>query len=141
MANNLAEKIKAEQKKLEGLKQKRAAIDESIRKSEAALARYRMAEESSQYNVIAEAAAGSGISVEALIAALKGGDMLSLQEQIEAAATTLGGTAAAEKDAARDTEDEAADGEAGEDTEYEDTGYEDTEDEKGFGSGFGGGIF
>lgn len=86
MANrDLNEKIKQESKKLKALREKRAELDQKIKKSESILERYQLMQNNEQYEAIQKATENSGLSIDDILSALDSGDMLGLQERIEAA--------------------------------------------------------
>ena len=83
-----SEKLKAliekEEKNLEKYRAKKAEYDEKIRKSEVKLNEYKMIENSEKLNALAITAQKKGLSLDDIFTALQKGDLLSLQEQIEA---------------------------------------------------------
>lgn len=81
----LAEKIKMESEKLATLTKKRNDLDKKIKKVEANLEKYKLIQNNNKYSAIEESAQVMGVSVEDVLAALKSGDMISLQERMEAA--------------------------------------------------------
>lgn len=86
MANrDLNEKIMQESEKLKGLREKRAEIDQKIKKSESILERYQLMQNNEQYEAIQKATENSGLSIDDILSALNSGDMLGLQERMEAA--------------------------------------------------------
>lgn len=86
MANrDLNEKIKQESEKLKALREKRAELDQKIKKSESILERYRLMQNNEQYEAIQKAIENSGLSIDDMLSALNSGDMLGLQERMEAA--------------------------------------------------------
>lgn len=86
MANrDLSEKIKQESEKLKGLREKRAELDQKIKKSESILERYQLMQNNEQYEAIQKATKNSGLSIDDILSALNTGDMLGLQERMEAA--------------------------------------------------------
>lgn len=86
MANrDLNEKIKQESEKLKGLREKRAELDQKIKKSESVLERYQLMQNNEQYEAIQKATENSGLSIDDILSALNSGDMLGLQERMEAA--------------------------------------------------------
>ena len=70
----LSEKIEMETAKLATLTKKRDDLDKKIKKVQANLEKYKLIQNSNKYSAI-----------EDVLAALKSGDMLSLQERMEAA--------------------------------------------------------
>ena len=81
----LAEKIEMESAKLDTLTKKRNDLDKKIKKVEANLEKYKLIQNNNKYSAIEESAQIMGVSVEDVLAALKSGDMISLQERMEAA--------------------------------------------------------
>lgn len=81
----LAEKIEMETAKLATLTKKRDDLDKKIKKVQANLEKYKLIQNSNKYSAIEESAQIMGVSIEDVLAALKSGDMLSLQERMEAA--------------------------------------------------------
>lgn len=81
----LAEKIEMESAKLVTLIKKRNDLDKKIKKVEANLEKYKLIQNNNKYSAIEESAQVMGVSVEDVLAALKSGDMISLQERMEAA--------------------------------------------------------
>lgn len=80
---DIVEKIEKEEKRLKGLKARRAELDKKIKKSEDDLERYRLMEQSDNYTALMEAAKGTGVSISDILSALQSGDLLGLQEHIE----------------------------------------------------------
>ena len=81
----LSEKIEMETAKLATLTKKRDDLDKKIKKVQANLEKYKLIQNSNTYSAIEESAQIMGVSIEDVLAALKSGDMLSLQERMEAA--------------------------------------------------------
>lgn len=81
----LTEKIKMETVKLATLTKKRDDLDRKIKKVQANLEKYKLIQNSDKYSAIEESAQIMGVSIEDVLAALKSGDMLSLQERMEVA--------------------------------------------------------
>jgi len=81
----LAEKIEMETAKLATLTKKRDDLDRKIKKVQANLEKYKLIQNNNKYSAIEESAQVMGVSIEDVLAALKSGDMLSLQERMEAA--------------------------------------------------------
>lgn len=94
----LAMTIAKERKLLQSYEAKEAEYAEKIRKSKAKLQQLEMMEDSQKYNAMAAAVKASGVSMEDILAALQSGDLLALQERMEAA----------QVEAADETEDENA---------------------------------
>ena len=84
----LAEKIAQEQAKLDELLKKRTALDRKIKKAQSSLEKLQLIQNNERYSAIEEATQGTGLSVEDILAALKSGDLLGLQERMEAAQGT-----------------------------------------------------
>lgn len=80
----LTEKIEMETAKLATLTKKRDDLDRKIKKVQENLEKYKLIQNSNKYSAIEESAQIMGVSIEDVIAALKSGDMLSLQERMEA---------------------------------------------------------
>lgn len=90
MAKNLNDKIKQETERLNELREKREDIDTKIRKSEEALKKYRLLQNSVQYEEIQKATEELGISITEIIEALKSGkDMAGLQKRVELAKVNM----------------------------------------------------
>ena len=88
MANrDLNEKIKQESEKLKVLREKMAELDQKIKKAESVLERYQLMQNNEQYEAIQKATENSGLSIDDILSALHSGDMLGLQERMEAAKT------------------------------------------------------
>lgn len=81
----LAEKIEMETAKLATLTKKRDDLDRKIKKVQANLEKYKLIQNNNKYSAIEESAQVMGVSIEDVLAALKSGDMLSLQERMKAA--------------------------------------------------------
>lgn len=81
----LAEKIEIETQKLATLTKKRDDLDRKIKKVQGNLEKYKLIQNSNKYSAIEESAQVMGVSIEDVLAALKSGDMLSLQELMESA--------------------------------------------------------
>ena len=84
MTRDLNKKIEQESEKLKNLQEKRAELDQKIKKSESILDRYYLMKNSEQYEAIQRATENTGLSIEDILSALKSGDMLGLQERMEA---------------------------------------------------------
>ena len=76
--------IQEENKKLAKLEGKKADIDRKIKQVKANIERYTLMKDSKQMNALSNALDGKGISIEDIMAAVANGDMLSLQEKMEA---------------------------------------------------------
>lgn len=83
-SEKLTELITKEKNSLKKLYEKRAEIDAKIKKGEAKLQEYEMMSNSQQFGTLTSAISKSGLSVDDLLAAIKSGDLLSLQEKMEA---------------------------------------------------------
>ena len=92
----MREKIEREQRKLEGLLTKRDELNKRIRKTELIISNYRLMENDQKMSAMNDLAESAGISVEDIMTALQGGELLTLQKKIEAA-----------KESGTDPEDEA----------------------------------
>lgn len=77
--------IAKEKAKLEKLVEKRNEIDEQIKQCEVKLNEYEMMANSQKYDALASVVKQSGLALEDVVAALKNGDLLGLQERMEAA--------------------------------------------------------
>lgn len=83
-SEKLTELINKERSNLKKLTEKKAEIDAKIKKCEAKLQEYEMMSNSQQFGTLTSAISKSGLSVDDLLSALKNGDLLSLQEKMEA---------------------------------------------------------
>lgn len=83
-SEQLKKAIANEEERLAGYKEKRTELDDKIRKSEAKIRELKMMANSKTFDALAGLVEQKGLSVEDLITALKGGDLLGLQEQMEA---------------------------------------------------------
>lgn len=83
-SEKLTELINKERSNLKKLTEKKAEIDAKIKKSESKLQEYEMMSNSQQFGTLTSAISKSGLSVDDLLSALKNGDLLSLQEKMEA---------------------------------------------------------
>ena len=81
-SKNLNEKIKAEEKKLEALKNKRGEIDKKIQGIEDELEKYRLMVNNSKFIELQNAAKEIGVSVDDVLTAMKKGSLTELQNQI-----------------------------------------------------------
>lgn len=84
-SEKLTQAIEKERKLLAGYKKKRAEYDEKIKKSEGRLHQYEMMQRSEQFAAVSAVVAENGLSIEEVLAALQNGDLLALQERMEAA--------------------------------------------------------
>lgn len=81
-SKNLNEKIKAEEKKLEALKNKRGEIDKKIQGIEDELEKYRLMVNNSKFIELQNAAKEIGVSVDDVLTAMQKGSFTELQNQI-----------------------------------------------------------
>lgn len=81
-SKNLNEKIKAEEKKLEALKNKRGEIDKKIQGIEDELEKYRLMVNNSKFIELQNAAKEIGVSVDDVLTAMQKGSLTELQNQI-----------------------------------------------------------
>ena len=81
----LAAAIEKEKKNLAGYEAKITEYEEKARKSRAKLNQYEMMEKSEKFGALTEAVQTTGVSIEDILMALQTGDLLALQEQMEAA--------------------------------------------------------
>lgn len=81
-SKNLNEKIKAEEKKLEALKNKRDEIDKKIQGIEDELEKYRLMVNNSKFIELQNAAKEIGVSVDDVLTAMQKGSLTELQNQI-----------------------------------------------------------
>lgn len=81
-SKNLSEKIKAEEKKLEALKNKRDEIDKKIQGIEGELEKYRLMVNNSKFIELQNAAKEIGVSVDDVLTAMQKGSLTELQNQI-----------------------------------------------------------
>lgn len=106
---SLSERIKQESAKLDELMAKKADLDRKIKKSQEKLEKYRLVQNNEKFSAIEKATQGTGVSMDELLAALQSGDLIGLQERIEAERA---------KAEAEENEDEleGEDGESGQET-------------------------
>lgn len=83
MSEKLTLLIEKEESNLKRYKAKRAEYDEKVRKSESKLREYKTMQNSEKFNDFSAIVQKNGLSVEDILTALKNGDLLSLQEQME----------------------------------------------------------
>lgn len=83
----LTEKITQETERLKELLQKRAVLERKIKKTQETLERYQLIQNNEKYSAIEKATKDTGVSVEDILSALQTGDILGLQERMEAAQT------------------------------------------------------
>ena len=81
-SKNLNEKIKAEEKKLEALKNKRGEIDKKIQGIEDELEKYRLMVNNAKFIELQNAAKEIGVSVDDVLTAMQKGSLTELQNQI-----------------------------------------------------------
>lgn len=90
MKNSNSESLKTlmenEQKRLATLKEKRAAIDEKIRKSEGVIQKYTLMQNSAKFSSLTDILQNTGLAFDEILSAIQSGDLLSLQEKLEAKA-------------------------------------------------------
>lgn len=79
----LAEKINQETEKLNKLMEKRTELDRKIKKTQERLEKYKLIQNNQKFTALEEATVGAGVSVEDILAALRGGDLIALQERME----------------------------------------------------------
>ena len=84
-SDKLSELIKKEKENLQKLKSRRAGLDEKIKKSEAKLQEYEMMNNNQMFGAMSSIVKKSGLSMNDVLVALQSGDLVSLQEQMEAA--------------------------------------------------------
>lgn len=77
--------IEKEKANLQKLRNRRDELDEKIKKSEAKLNEYEMMNNNKKFGAMASILTQSGLSMDDVLAALQSGDLVSLQEQMEAA--------------------------------------------------------
>ena len=77
--------IEKEKKNLVKFKAKKAEYDEKVKKTEAKLQQYEMLQNNDKFNALTNIVQQSGLSMEDVFAALQSGNLLDLQEQMEAA--------------------------------------------------------
>lgn len=84
-SEKLNELITREKNSLKKLYEKRAEIDAKIKKGETKLQEYEMMSNSQQFGALTSVISKNGLSVDDLLAAIQNGDLLTLQEKLEAA--------------------------------------------------------
>lgn len=86
MADNkdITEKLEKIQKKIDSLKRQKEEIEAKIKKAQDEYDKYNSILNQKKFNEMNEVLLANGISVNELLAAIKNGDVLSLQEHIEA---------------------------------------------------------
>lgn len=84
MASNLEEMIKKEEGNLKRYKDKMAEYATKVKATESRLAELNMMKDSQQLNQIQNMMSQNGLSMADFLAALQSGDMLTLQEKMEA---------------------------------------------------------
>lgn len=80
---SLDELIAEETVKLDRLNERRARIDEAIKKSKANISKYTLAKDTAKVTALSNALDGKGVSLDDVLAAIQAGDLLSLQEKME----------------------------------------------------------
>ena len=83
--DKLAALIAREKKNLENYRAKSAEYADKAKKTEAKLARLEMMQDSKKFTALSDVVKQSGLSMEDVFMALQSGDLLSLQERMEAA--------------------------------------------------------
>ena len=86
-SDKLSTLIEKEKATLQKLRNRRSELDDKIKKSEAKLHEYEMMDNNKKFGAMASIVTQSGISMDDVLAALQSGDLVSLQEQMEAAQT------------------------------------------------------
>ena len=86
-SEKLNAQIEKEKANLDKLLKQKEALDAKIKKSQTKLAEYEMLANNQKYGALSSIASKSGLSVDDLLAALQSGDLLALQERMEAAQT------------------------------------------------------
>lgn len=84
-SESLTEILNKERAKLDRLTEKRKNIDAEIKTTKDNIARYEQMANAEQYNTLSNALDAQGISMEDILAAVKSGDFLSLQDKLETA--------------------------------------------------------
>lgn len=85
MTNDKLQKLIAkEESNIKALDAKIAELTEKKRKSENKLKEYRTMENSQKFSALSDIVEKSGLSVEEILFAIQNGDMLTLQEKMEA---------------------------------------------------------
>ena len=72
-----------EQKRLIDLQEKRQKLDEKIKASEDKIEKYTLIMNQRQFSEVTDVLSVKGLSLEEVLAAIKNGDFLSLQEKIK----------------------------------------------------------
>lgn len=81
----LSEKLTQETEKLNDLMKKREALDRKIKKTQENIEKYKLIQNNEKIMALEQATAGTGVSVEDILSALKNGDLMKLQERMVAA--------------------------------------------------------
>jgi hypothetical protein len=81
--DKIYEKREKEQEKLKVLKKKREVLDGRIKDSESKIEQYTMMINQKKFSEVTDVISSTGLSLEEVMAAIKKGDLLSLQEKIE----------------------------------------------------------
>lgn len=75
--------IAEETEKLNKLAEKRAKIDDAIKKAKSNIEKYTLAKDREKVAALSNALDGKGVSFDDILAAVQNGDLLSLQEKME----------------------------------------------------------
>lgn len=75
--------IKKEQVRVMKLKEKRAEIDEKIKKAENNITKYTLMQDQNRYKTLTNVLEKKGVSLDDILLAFQQGDLLTLQEKIE----------------------------------------------------------
>lgn len=86
-SNNLEDMIKREEGNLNRYKAKQAEYAAKVKATETKLTELNMMRDSQQLNQLADMMSKSGLTLAELMAAMQSGDMLTLQEKMDAAAS------------------------------------------------------
>lgn len=81
--------IKKEKERLSSLEDKRTLIDEKIRKSKDTINKYTLMENSAKYSSFTGMLESTGLAFDEILLAIQSGDLLSLQEKLEAKTDTI----------------------------------------------------
>lgn len=79
----IKEKLQKDQETLVKLKEKRARIDEKIKKVEDSIEYNTMLLDQKKFSEVTDVLKGKDLSIEEILSAIQSGDLLSLQEKIE----------------------------------------------------------
>lgn len=83
MKKTLDELIAEENTKLNKLVDKRAKIDDAIKKAKSNIDKYTLAKDREKVTALSNALDGKGVNIDDVLAAIQSGDLLSLQEKME----------------------------------------------------------